>query len=413
MDGKALVITVGVGVGANREEASKSIAHAIVFSIRGNNPNKIFFIVSKESKESVVPLVLEKLESGFAYELMEVSDENDLNNCFEVASRAIELAEEDGYRVTVDFTSGTKAMSAGAVLAATGKMANLSYVSGKRVGGKVVPGEEKLVISTSRKAVIEEQYRHLAKLFDAYQFASCIRLIDAIKETTGDPEEIERLKVYRDICEGYYQWDIFNHEKAKEFLSKIKEIPNENKEFLGRLTSTKERRESHLIADLLNNSQRRKKEGKYDDAVARLYRVVELLAQYVLKSRYDAETSNLQLGKIGRAVEKCPDLREELEREKDEKGRIRIGLTKSYKVLYCLGEKIGEEFFNNRRLQDLLGKRNESILAHGTMPITEHDYDQLYEEVIEVIRLSSFFPDLEELLNKSKFSNSSTIGLFK
>jgi hypothetical protein len=58
----------------------------------------------------------------------------------------------------------------------------------------------------------------------------------------------------------------------------------------------------------------------------------------------------------------------------------------------------------------LLGKRNESILAHGTMPITEHDYDQLYEEVIG---LSGFIPNLEELLNKSKFPNSSTIVLFK
>jgi hypothetical protein len=410
MDKKALVITVGVGVGASREEASRSIAHAIVFSIMENNPSKVFFIVSKESKESVVPLVLGELGSGLDYELMETSDENDLNNCFEAALRAIESAEKGGYRITVDFTSGTKAMSAGAVLAATGKTTSLSYVGGKRIGGKVVLGEEKLTVFVPRKAMIKEQYRHLAKLFDAYQFTSCIRLIDAIKETIGDPEEIERLKAYRDVCEGYYQWDVFNHEKAKELLSKVEGIPDENKEFLGRLTRTKEGREIFLIADLLNNSQRRKREGKYDDAVARLYRVVELLAQYVLRSKYDVETSNLQLGKISQATEKCLNLKEELEKEKDEKGRIRIGLAKSYKVLYCLGERIGEEFFNNRRLQDLLGKRNESILAHGVTPITEHDYDQLYEEVI---RLSGFILDLEELLNKSKFPNSSTIGLFK
>jgi CRISPR-associated protein (TIGR02710 family) len=370
-----------------------------------NNPNKVFFIVSKESKENTVPLILEKLNK-LNYELVETSDESDLNNCFEVALRAIESAEKDGYRVTVDFASGTKAMSAGAVLAATEKAANLSYVSGKRVGGKVALGEEKLIVYAPRKAIIREQYRHLAKLFEAHQFDSCRKLIDAIKETIGDPEENKRLEVFRDICEGYYQWDVFNHEKAKELLLKLEVIPDENKEFLGRLTNTKERREIFLIADLLNNSERRKREGKYDDAVARLYRVIELLAQYILKSKYNIETSNLQLEKIDQAVEKCPSLKEELEIEKDEKGWIRIGLLKSYKVLYCLGEKIEEEFLNNKKLQDLLRKRNESILAHGTMPVTEQDYNQLYEEVIKVIRLSSLIPNIEELLKKSRFPSS-------
>ena len=35
----------------------------------------------------------------------------------------------------------------------------------------------------------------------------------------------------------------------------------------------------YYLSDLLNNAQRRIKEQKYDDAVARLYRITELIAQ--------------------------------------------------------------------------------------------------------------------------------------
>jgi len=48
-----------------------------------------------------------------------------------------------------------------------------------------------------------------------------------------------------------------------------------------------------LIADILNNARRRMKEGKYDDAMARLYRTVELIAQYRLKMKYEIDTSDV------------------------------------------------------------------------------------------------------------------------
>ena len=51
----------------------------------------------------------------------------------------------------------------------------------------------------------------------------------------------------------------------------------------------------YLVADLLNNARRRLDEGKADDAVARLFWCVELMAQHILHAGYNVETSNVDL----------------------------------------------------------------------------------------------------------------------
>lgn len=389
------MVTVGVGIGENKEKASESIAHGIIFSIKENNPDKVFFIVSEESEKVTIPIITNKIDK-ISYKLVKVDDENDVNKCFKATLEAIRKAKEEGYGVTVDFTSGTKAMSAGAVTAATIELATLSYVAGERVGGRVFPGTERLEVYKPWRVVLEKQYETLANLFNHNQFKACIELIN----TMIDPENSERLEMYRNICNGYYQWDIFKHEEAKNILIRERKVPSGNKEFLGRLSSAEDK-EVFLIADLLNNSCRRAVEGKYDDAVARLYRATELIAQYILRKEYSIDTSDLNLDEISEALKKYPNLKDELEREKDDRGRIRIGLQKSYKLLFYLKDEVGEEFINNRRIQDLLKRRNESILAHGVRPITNEDYNSLYEEVKKLCLKT--FQNIEELIEKSKF----------
>jgi len=66
---------------------------------------------------------------------------------------------------------------------------------------------------------------------------------------------------------------------------------NQNKRFLGQL-QTAEEPEPYNIADLINNAKRRgTEEKKYDDAVARLYRTIELIAHHQLKTKYNIDPS--------------------------------------------------------------------------------------------------------------------------
>ena len=414
---KALVITVGVGTGPNKEEATKSLSHGIAISICENNPDRVFFIASKESKEITIPLVLKILEEEFKvrkdYEIVEIKDEDDLNECFETVLNTIKKAKQEGYRVTVDFTSGTKSMSAGSVLAAIQELTKISYTSGKRVGGKVVSGTEIIRISSPWKPIVENQLNFLSKLFNKYQFIACKEVINDIRKIVEDPEVINKLKKYELICEGYYYWDTFAHEKAKENLLKEESIPSENKEFLGKLSSTEEK-EPFFISDLLNNSKRRAIEGKYDDALARLYRVIELIAQYILKKKYNIDTSNVELDKIIEKIsskitkEEIDKIKVKLEKEKDKDGKIKIGMQKSYELLYFFNDPLGIEFNNNKKLQDYLKKRNESILAHGIKPITKEEYETLYEEVKKIASIA--VKNFDELMKKCEFPKFETIN---
>lgn len=45
------------------------------------------------------------------------------------------------------------------------------------------------------------------------------------------------------------------------------------------------------MVDLLANAKRRKDEGRIDDAVARLYRAIEVVAQVALKDRHGFKSS--------------------------------------------------------------------------------------------------------------------------
>ena len=94
-------------------------------------------------------------------------------------------------------------------------------------------------------------------------------------------------------------------------------------------------RKESLVVDLLNNASRRAEEGKYDDAVARLYRCIELIAQIKLKERFGIDTSDVDLKLIPEEV------KDELERKRDEKGRIKIGLSDSYKLLSAFNDELG------------------------------------------------------------------------
>jgi hypothetical protein len=52
------------------------------------------------------------------------------------------------------------------------------------------------------------------------------------------------------------------------------------------------------MIDLIANARRRAEEGFYDDAVGRLYRTMEMLAQFELLTKYDQDTSDIDLSKV-------------------------------------------------------------------------------------------------------------------
>ena len=400
---KGMIITVGTGIGADKNEAVKSLAQGIVKSIKSNNPDYIAFFVTEESKRETVPEIEKELLDLPEREEVLIKDMNDVNGVYEEVSKKLRELKEKGYDLVVDFTSGTKAMSAGAVLAATSENATISYVAGKRVGGKVVRGEEQVLSYSPVKGMVDSEIKILRELFNTYQYESCMEVIKRIEEMTSDPEITERLRRYRQLVEGYSLWDRFDHKKALEILRTFDHsIVNieRNKKILLKMERENYENYDLLIADILNNARRRMEEGKYDDAVARLYRTVELIAQYRLKMKYEIDTSNVDtwhlktLGMERKVLEKYEELR-------DEKGKIKLGLKKDFELLKDLNDGLGLKFLEDEGMENLLGKRNQSILAHGLTPVKREDAEKMISKVEAYAKL--VVEDLESLMRKPIF----------
>ena len=136
-----------------------------------------------------------------------------------------------------------------------------------------------------------------------------------------------------------------------------------------------------LVGDLLNNAARKAHRRYYDDAVARLYRAMELFAQIRLKRQYNMESGSIPLESLPEA------LRETYHTRVRENGKLILGLNDVYELLNKLGDPVGTHFVKNReKVLNVLLKRNNSIFAHGTTPLTEEDYDKVKDTLGEFLK---------------------------
>jgi CRISPR-associated protein (TIGR02710 family) len=127
------------------------------------------------------------------------------------------------------------------------------------------------------------------------------------------------------------------------------------------------------VEDLLLNAERRAAQGRYDDAIARIYRALELIAQIRLRTKFEIDTANVDPLKVPEPK------RAALERHRSETGNIQLPLFAAWSLLAAMNnEPLGAWFAKSRScVQDFLGTRNFSILAHGDRPIDQQTYQSV------------------------------------
>lgn len=383
---KAMIITVGTG---------ETVSHGICCSIKQQNPEYIVFVLTRESKDKTLPLILkDEIMQERKYGEIVLSDENDVQEIRSECIKTINKIEKSGYSVrniVTDYTSGTKAMSVGLILSAIDKkVGTLVYVSGERdKNGRVISGTEKPIPIEPNKIYADLLLERTITLFNTHQFNSCLEIIEQIKNIIGNhPEYQDKLALLEQLSQAYSSWDIFDLEKAFNILKEITGNPllsnlgiknkvEQNKQIL-----YKEKEEVFCIeriVDLLENARRRGEiEKKYDDAVARLYRLFEYISQYLIFQRglYPKnEKGNIQTDDII-LNELSEDLQKKYAIYKKENGKVQPGLVGNYEFLSDLKDEIGKSFIEEYGRKDGLLKkitscRNNSILAHGFWPVGE------------------------------------------
>ena len=405
---KALLITVGTG---------PTVSDGIAYAIRQQHPDFVLFMGTRRSLDLTLPSVLAATEyQEYCHETRETTDLNDVEKIALEYSGYIEELQSKGYApegMVTDFTSGTKAMSAGLVVAAVSReVGTISYVYGDRnEAGQVISGTERLMPAEPHQLLAEAQIRRAVELFNQYQYNSCLMFVDAVEARTKKPDVMERASLLRGLAEGYAAWDRFDHRASMSTLDSLtghrllptwglKKSLERHKQFLHFVID--EPYSTVRAVDLLGNAERRAEEGKFDDAVARLYRLLEYVAQVRLYTNYGLNTEDVKEDMIPEPV------RPNYEAFRERTGKIQLGLVASYNLLADLGEDVGKRFVEDHQkkksaLKAALGMRNNSILAHGFTPVGQEGYAKLIALARRYLDLVD--PRWESRISCAKFPN--------
>ncbi|MEM1995301.1 MAG: TIGR02710 family CRISPR-associated CARF protein [Nitrososphaerales archaeon] len=395
---KALVISLGIG---------QTVESGLTQSIKLNNPDYIVFLASSKSRATLDRELLKSELSRRRYEVKEVENEEDAERCYTTSKNIIKELKKKGYdEICVDFTSGTKAMTGGLILAAVIEdAANLVYVAGERDNnGRVISGAERIHATPSPADIlIDLKKKTIVDMFNNYQFYDCLRIIDELEKYPQTKLESHNIPAVKKISEIYYDWDRFRHKDAQRKMKEssgilesvvcdVKQLDS-NKEFLGKLVNTKD--QTLYLADLIANAKRRIEEGKFDDAVARLYRATELIGQITARNTLGVNVDNLKLSDLPQS------LREKYKKYAKEE-ELKLGLYSIYELLYDYSNEIGKRFVEDKELKNYLTKRNMSILAHGLYTVNDEEANAFCRKVLEYAKLVK--EDILQWIAKAEFT---------
>jgi len=307
----------------------------------------------------------------------------------------------DNYAAVVDFTGGTKVMSAALALVARRWKCDFAYVGGRERSkdgvGVVLSGrEEQFTCFNPWDALGFQAVEDAVTVFNHGGYAAAAALLDGAVKNAGQPALKRELATLKAVVDAYAAWDCFDHDKAKRhFDDALKNrndlaaiFPHETRSLVARLERHRDRAaqlasESEATAawveDLVQNAARRAAEGRFDDAVARLYRAFEALAQVRLREAHGIpDTKHVR-------VEQLPDtLRTEWANRGRDNRSFMLGLQDAWCVLKGCNDELGRRFFELGLADEQrspLVARNQSILAHGFQPVGKDVYTQLDEHL--------------------------------
>jgi len=312
--------------------------------------------------------------SPHAYAKKVVEDPDDLEEVYGVMLSIHHEVKQRFPNATkaISYTGGTKNMTVGAVLLGLHYPEwQLAINKGPRRDLiKVTQGDSWWPINIS-SIYAKGQLQAYIPLLERYEYNTVQELLRPLQMNPSLPNQ-ERARLYRlrQFCTAFDAWDRFDHQEA---LSRLEALGGRAgpwirlaKNLVGVLPKGNP---YQAVADLVLNAARRVKQGGYDDAVARLYRAVEMLAQVRLKEMYEVNTGKVDLGKV---PAECRSL---CEAAVQDDGEIRLPLVRSYELLACLKDELGRLWREQEsRVKNALRVRNFSILAHGNEVIRETHY---------------------------------------
>ena len=383
----------------------------IIAALKHWRPVRVRFVHTPATKGKVAAVVSKARDEGVdidagRYDLIELPDEQDFTSCVEHLRTLTDevrawAARGDGCQVVVDVTGGTKCMTAAIAIQAGRWPCLFSYVGGKERTkdgvGIVVSGSE-IVLQAQNPwdALGHQAVDDFVVLFDQHAYLAAANVAATMMRRVSRPDRKRELSSIEQLAKALDSWDRFDHTTSKNLLESVRKSANDLRAGLGatrgdrvlvgsaqllthfeKLTKAQPPSRHHVV-DLLANAKRRKDEGRFDDAVARLYRAIEAIAQVALKEAHGVESTE----KV--PLERIPESLRTMWAPRANEGVVALGLQDDYALLAALSNPIGKKFQEAGLSGEKspLAVRNRSILAHGFERVSDGVFDNLWTSTL-------------------------------
>ena len=425
----------------------------IVLNMKLFQPDRILFLYTEKTEDVLYKIVTYcKLEPD-SYEKNKVSERDPLDIYREIKRQYLEWDKPK--KIYIDFTGGTKAMSAAAAMAGAMIDIQLVYVGTRNYMNdfrKPEPGSETLFYISNPLAVFGDlEIEKAFALFEKYNYAGAQEKLAILKESIPDPDTCRQLHLVYLLSKAYEAWDAldflpaYEHmsalnkqlrrdrkqhqkflmmdfctllEQQEVILSYLKEIPplmknKKNIEILKNKDII-----TALMFTMCQNGLVREQQEKYDMATLLFYRLLEMIEQRRL-AEYNLFVSGMNYKKVKYNLKRTPEFahlsskdRYDLLKQKvceikkqlfgtGESPRLQkqVSLMEGFVILYALGDPIaadpsGESTERLKQIRKMVFLRNHSIFAHGLGPVGFQDFHKFQCFVLDLFQL---FCSLEQI----------------
>lgn len=379
---------------------------------------KIAFLATKES-EGNAAAQLTDLDDRLEVQIILTEDPNDLALCYQTFRRVLRHLPEltdSPEAILCNITGGTKPMSAALMMLATEFQLPMTYIGGSRRDkdgvGTVLPGhEQELPQQNPWELLGLTEIRRIKNLWDSANFTAASQLLATTGRRRGSP----LWETFALLAEAHAARLRFDFGTANKTLKTVRrELPDSHPlqdqlfplrktcETLAQSSSPGNGDPSLLLEELLASSALAAQQNRFEDAAARLYRAVEFWAQIQL---FEQTNGSFWNGKL-------------LYHKNEDKSRgtpypipsalttpsflqlirchapfpERLGLADLFLALDALeyppAQTIASDILagrKNSRFLKLTEKRNQSILAHGTLAVTRSKFSEMEKTLRDLI----------------------------
>ncbi|MDK2911873.1 MAG: hypothetical protein PWR29_830 [Methanolobus sp.] len=394
----------------------------IILSLLAVMPKTAVLLHTEGSLKTIERIVTDQsvIESGMKLEMVMI-DEVDAAKNYRILKEDV-LPRTLNRRVRIDPTGGRKIMGTAVGAFAFFFRIPMIYLHAEEKMGVSVPFSGSIRdIDNPFEYFGDIDMKMLKDNFDHGYFGAAFEVCEKLSETVHDAALFTKIGLIRELTEVYSDWDGFVHSRyykskkereSSTYLAKRLESIVSRCDRLGfKLLNSKdaERNISFLKAlednwecrsnitdrfrliDVYMNANRRAEQGLFDDATARMYRCFEICATLLLEKEGISNLSRIDYESFAQRHDM--DVLSIKKRFKELSGfdepRSPPGLNDQMVLLQIINNPAGKIYAGMNESADkgesIRDKRNRSILAHGTSPISKEDYLSFERETTKIV----------------------------